>query len=228
MGNFGVFWGGSSGWLTRSGGYYVTRYHVLLSPNVVIFLLLRLSSPSSSKTRVIFAAMSSSLPIIWRSNSEEYEKARIGRVFNHRRPERSPLAVVAPTCTSHIIDTVLLAIQRECRISVRSGGHSWAAWSVRDDAILIDLGNFREISLDEKTGIVKASPSTTGRMLNSFLAEKGRMFAGGHCPDVGLGGFLLQGGMGWNCKASLNMRSFAALFSFRIELGLGVPEYYCH
>ena len=25
-------------------------------------------------------------------------------------------------------------------------------------------------------------------------------FAGGHCPDVGLGGFLLQGGMGWNCK----------------------------
>jgi FAD/FMN-containing dehydrogenase len=26
------------------------------------------------------------------------------------------------------------------------------------------------------------------------------MFAGGHCPDVGLGGFLLQGGMGWNCK----------------------------
>lgn len=144
--------------------------------------------------------MNSSLPVIWRSNSEEYEKARIGRVFNHRRPERSPLAVVAPTCTSHIIDTVLLAIQRKCRISVRSGGHSWAAWSVRDDAILIDLGNFREISLDEKTGIVKASPSTTGRMLNSFLAEKGCMFAGGHCPDVGLGGFLLQGGMGWNCK----------------------------
>lgn len=172
--------------------------------------------------------MSSSLPIIWRSNSEEYEKARIGRVFNHRRPETSPLAVVAPTCTSHIIDTVLLAIQRKCRISVRSGGHSWAAWSVRDDAILIDLGNFREISLDEKTGIIKASPSTTGRMLNSFLAEKGCMFAGGHCPDVGLGGFLLQGGMGWNCKASLNIRYFAALFSFRIELGLGVPEYCCY
>ena len=172
--------------------------------------------------------MSSSLPLIWRSNSEEYEKARIRHIFNYRRPERFPLAVVAPTRTSHIIDTVLLAIQRKCRISVRSGGHSWAAWSVRDDAILIDLGSFREISLDEKTGIVKASPSTTSRMLNSFLAEKGRMFAGGHCPDVGLGGFLLQGGMGWNCKASLNMRYFAALFSFRIELGLGVPKYCCH
>ena len=26
------------------------------------------------------------------------------------------------------------------------------------------------------------------------------MFPGGHCPDVGLGGFLLQGGMGWNCR----------------------------
>jgi hypothetical protein len=24
--------------------------------------------------------------------------------------------------------------------------------------------------------------------------------AGGHCPTVGIGGFLLQGGMGWNCR----------------------------
>jgi FAD/FMN-containing dehydrogenase len=86
---------------------------------------------------------------------------------------------------------------------VRSGGHSWAAWSVRDDAILIDLGNFKGIEFDENALIVKATPSTTGRMLNDFLGERGYLFAGGHCPDVGLGGFLLQGGMGWNCKACL-------------------------
>ncbi|KAK4539200.1 hypothetical protein LTR36_001158 [Oleoguttula mirabilis] len=37
-------------------------------------------------------------------------------------------------------------------------------------------------------------------MVNDVLNPRGYMFPGGHCPDVGLGGFLLQGGMGWNCK----------------------------
>lgn len=71
---------------------------------------------------------------------------------------------------------------------------------MRDDAILIDLGKYNFIEYDEDTKIAKVSPRTTGKVLSEYLAPKGRMFGGGHCPDVGLGGFLLQGGMGWNCK----------------------------
>ena len=97
-------------------------------------------------------------------------------------------------------DAVDLAIKRNTRLSVRSGGHSWACWSLRDDAVMLDLGKYNEIDYDDQTHIVKVSPSTNGRTLNKLLRTKGRMFAGGHCPDVGLGGFLLQGGMGWNCK----------------------------
>jgi FAD/FMN-containing dehydrogenase len=148
----------------------------------------------------------SSLPIIWRSSSDAstYEDARVGRVFNHRRPKRYPLAVVQASKESDVVDAVKLAIEKKCRVSVRSGGHSWAAWSVRDDAVLIDLGKYKECSLDEETRIVRASPSTTGRILNGYLIPKGFMFAGGHCPDVGIGGFLLQGGMGWNCRVRLS------------------------
>jgi len=39
---------------------------------------------------------------------------------------------------------------------------------------------------------------TTSGDLDVFLLLKGSIFAGGHCPNVGLGGFLLQGGVGWN------------------------------
>jgi FAD/FMN-containing dehydrogenase len=140
--------------------------------------------------------------VIWR-DSAAYEKARIGRVFNHRRPNRYPHGVVEATSVQDVINAVQLAKTQNLRVSIRSGGHSWAAWSVRDDAILIDLGKFNFIEYDEATKIAKVSPSTTGRVLNSYLITKGRMFGGGHCADVGLGGFLLQGGMGWNCKASL-------------------------
>ena len=141
-------------------------------------------------------------PIVRKGTSpdEEFHEASLGRVFNHRRPNRQPRAVVQASKPLHVKEAVQLAIKENCRVSVRSGGHSWAAWSVRDDAILIDLGNLKEIEYDEETKVVKCSPSTTGRVLNGILAQKGRMFAGGHCPDVGLGGFLLQGGMGWGCK----------------------------
>lgn len=142
------------------------------------------------------------LPIIWkdRSDVESYEKSRVERVFNHRRPSRYPVAIVEATSSEHVLQAVRLAKRLELQISVRSGGHSWAVWSVRNHAILIDLGNLKHIDLDEANGIVSVSPSTTGRALNTVLGQRGYMFAGGHCPDVGLGGFLLQGGMGWNCK----------------------------
>ncbi|CAK7234552.1 hypothetical protein SEUCBS140593_008982 [Sporothrix eucalyptigena] len=140
-----------------------------------------------------------SFPIHWRGDLY-YEHARIGRVFNHRRPDRYPLAVVEAKHEEHIVEAVKLANKLECRVSVRSGGHSWAAWSVRDDAILIDLGKYYELSYDAETHVAKVSPSITGRMLNTLLGHHGRLFPGGHCPDVGVGGFALQGGMGWNCK----------------------------
>ncbi|GAM86967.1 hypothetical protein ANO11243_049880 [Dothideomycetidae sp. 11243] len=142
------------------------------------------------------------LPIVWRESAdkEAYETARVGRVFNHRRPSRYPVAVVNAETEDHVAEAVKLAARLGVRVSVRSGGHSWAAWSVRDNAILIDLGAMKHLTLDEKSLTAVVSPSTTGRMLNGLLDQHGLMFPGGHCPDVGLGGFLLQGGMGWNCK----------------------------
>lgn len=156
---------------------------------------------SSDKRLLSKPAVSPSFPIIWKDNVA-YERARVGRVFNYRRPSRFPIAVVEATTEAHVVEAVKLANQLGCRVSVRSGGHSWAAWSVRDDAVLIDFGKLFHFHLDAETGVLEASPSMTGRMVNRLLEPHGRLFPGGHCPDVALGGFLLQGGMGWNCRVS--------------------------
>lgn len=150
-------------------------------------------------------ALPEGFPIVYRDEAspERFDDAAWGRVFNERRDRRRrPWAVVGATNPADVKVAVDLANSENRRVSVRSGGHSWAGWSVRDEAILIDFGNHNELSYDETTKIATCSTSTTGRILNDFLKDKGRMFAGGHCPDVGLGGFLLQGGMGWNCKVS--------------------------
>jgi FAD/FMN-containing dehydrogenase len=128
-----------------------------------------------------------------------YEQARTGRIFNARRPDRFPEAVLLAQSDDDVMEGVRLAAERGWTVSVRSGGHSWAAWSLRDDALLIDLGGMRDIAYDQATGIVSVRPAVQGGLeLAPFLAERGRAFPGGHCASVGLGGFLLQGGQGWN------------------------------
>jgi FAD/FMN-containing dehydrogenase len=130
-----------------------------------------------------------------------FEDARVGRVFNARRPDRMPAAVLFAEREADVVAGVRLARERGWKVSVRSGGHSWAAWSVRDDALLIDLGRMREMSYDAGSGVAAAQPAVKGGVeFAPFLAERGRTFTGGHCETVGLGGFLLQGGQGWNSR----------------------------
>jgi FAD/FMN-containing dehydrogenase len=131
-----------------------------------------------------------------------YEQARVGRIFNARHPDRFPAAVLLATGDDDVVFGVRLAAERGWPVSVRSGGHSWAAWSLRDDALLIDLGAMRDLAYDQESGVVSARPALRGGLdLAPFLAERGRAFPGGHCASVGLGGYLLQGGQGWDGRA---------------------------
>jgi FAD/FMN-containing dehydrogenase len=130
-----------------------------------------------------------------------FEEARVGPVFNMRRPDRLPAAVLNATSEADVVAGVRLAMANDWQVSIRSGGHSWAVWSVRDDTLLIDLGGLREMSYDSETEIATATPAVRGgNELAPFLAARGRFFPGGHCPSVGLGGFLLQGGQGWDAR----------------------------
>lgn len=88
--------------------------------------------------------------------------------------------------------------------------------ALRDEALLLDLGGLGRrvgggedgIAYDRSMEVVSVTPARTGREVNDFLTGQvggpgdeseegvGRFFPGGHSPDIGLGGFLLQGGMG--------------------------------
>ncbi len=130
-----------------------------------------------------------------------FDEAARGRIFNARQPTRRPAAVLRAADEAAVAAGVRLARAEGLKVAVRSGGHSWAAWSLRDDTLLIDLAAFTAMSYHDQTGIVTVGPAVRGGAdLDPFLAARGRFFAAGHCPTVGIGGFLLQGGMGWNCR----------------------------
>lgn len=130
-----------------------------------------------------------------------FGEAARSRIFNARQPARQPAAVLRAASEADVAAGVRLARAEGLKVAVRAGGHSWPAWSLRDDTLLIDLAAFTAMSYHDETGIVTAGPAVRGGLdLDPFLAARNRFFAGGHCPTVGIGGFLLQGGMGWNCR----------------------------
>jgi len=130
-----------------------------------------------------------------------FEEARTSRVFNRRLTSRAPAAVLRAASEHDVVRGVRLARARGWQVAVRSGGHSWAQWSVRTDALVIDVGGLREIGYDEATGVASAMPAVLGGAeLAPYLEARGRFFPGGHCPTVAIGGFLLQGGQGWNAR----------------------------
>ncbi|HUE68669.1 MAG TPA: FAD-binding oxidoreductase, partial [Candidatus Acidoferrum sp.] len=128
--------------------------------------------------------------------ADGYDEARFARVFNARRPERYPAAVLVAESEDDVVEGVRLARDRGWKVAIRAGGHSFPAWSLRDDGLVIDLGAFKETTFDERTGIVSVTPSVSGGELNAHLSRYGRFFTTGDCPTLGIGGFLLQGGVG--------------------------------
>jgi len=136
-----------------------------------------------------------------RRGEDGFGDAAVSRVFNQRQPQRRPAAILRAADAADVAKGVRLAKTEGLQVAVRAGGHSWAAWSLRENTLLIDLASVTGMSYDDATHVVTVGPAVRGGLdLDPYLAAKGRFFAGGHCPTVGLGGFLLQGGMGWNCR----------------------------
>ncbi len=127
-----------------------------------------------------------------------YEKARRDAVWNARAPARFPDLIVQAESDEDLVQAVRLARAEGMKIGVRSGGHSWAGNHVRDGGMLLDVSRLDSVSVDAEAMTATVGPGCRGDELLAALGEQGLFFPAGHCPGVALGGYLLQGGFGWN------------------------------
>jgi FAD/FMN-containing dehydrogenase len=137
--------------------------------------------------------------IFWRDDTG-YEHARLSAVSNGRKPDRFPDVIVRAQCNDDVVAAVQLAKERNLKIGIRSGGHSWAASFLRDGGMLLDLAQMNSFSVDVSTRTATIQPALKGSDLNRALLKDRLFFPSGHCMPVSLGGFLLQGGFGWNSR----------------------------
>jgi FAD/FMN-containing dehydrogenase len=127
-----------------------------------------------------------------------YEEARRNAVWNAMTPERYPDLIVLAASEQDCVRAVNLARERGSTVTVRSGGHSWAGNHLRDGSVLLDLSGLREVEVDPGSMRASAQPGCPGNELDALLEPLDLFFPVGHCPGVAIGGYLLQGGFGWN------------------------------
>ncbi len=113
-------------------------------------------------------------------------------------PDERPDVIFFPRTEADVAAIVKEAVLREQKVAVRSGGHSWAATSLRDGGVLIDLRHLTAVEIDVAGLIAWVQPGIRGGRLGALLTAAGVAFPVGHCGSPGVGGYLLGGGLGVN------------------------------
>ncbi|MCI3134656.1 FAD-binding oxidoreductase [Phenylobacterium aquaticum] len=129
-----------------------------------------------------------------------FDAAVLGTSFNARDPGRRPDLVVQANDVFDVVAAVNRARREGLTIGICSGGHSWAQNHIRDGGLMLDLSRLNSLEIDSKRGVAIVGPGCLGGDLDAALAKANLFFPVAHAYTVGLGGFLLQGGFGWNSR----------------------------
>jgi hypothetical protein len=129
-----------------------------------------------------------------------YETARRATVWNGLLPDRFPDVIVQALDTEDVIAALRYARAKGYRVGVRSGGHSWVASHLRDGGMLLDVSRLDHCTVDSNAMTAEVGPGKIASVLATELDSRGLFFPSGHCEGIRLGGYLLQGGYGWNSK----------------------------
>jgi FAD/FMN-containing dehydrogenase len=130
-----------------------------------------------------------------------YEPALRAAVANARTPDRHPDQIVLVRDAGDVSAALQQAARRGWQVGVRSGGHSWTGSHLRDGGLLLDLSLLRGYEINAATRTATAGPGLSGSVFTEALCEHNLAFPTGHCVNPCLGGFILQGGFGWNSRA---------------------------
>lgn len=130
----------------------------------------------------------------------DYESIRVGAVWQAIKPPHFPSLIVQARSEADIVEALRYARTRSLPVGILGTGHSYVGASLRDDGVLLDVSVLREVQIDPEARTARVQPGIRALELSTRLAEYNLAFPVAHNPTVGLGGYLLGGGMGWNAE----------------------------
>jgi FAD/FMN-containing dehydrogenase len=122
-------------------------------------------------------------------------------IYNQNFDHVLPRFVARPLDSRDARAAVRWAIAHDVPFRARSGGHSYAGYSVLRNGLVVDLRNLRRVSIDRRAGVVTIGAGAQLIDVFSALARHGVTIPAGSCPSVGIAGLALGGGQGLTGRA---------------------------
>lgn len=118
---------------------------------------------------------------------------------NLRFADVRPRGVVYCTTPQMVSDVINWCRAYDMPFAIRGGGHSYAGFST-SYGLVIDMAEMNDMSINADTGLATIGAGAINYEVYAALAEAGRTITHGRCPSVGLAGFLMGGGIGFNMR----------------------------
>jgi FAD/FMN-containing dehydrogenase len=130
---------------------------------------------------------------VFRPGDPKYEQLRKGYAAKF---DEHPELVVHPVNAKDIQVTLSFASSNHLPLAVRCGGHSYAGYSTCQGGLVLDMSGFRNIAIAGDKSHARVGGGMLCGAVEIETAKEGVAAVLGQCPSVGVGGFLLGGGVG--------------------------------
>merc|ERR1719295_1151521 len=113
-----------------------------------------------------------------------------------------PAVIVVPKTEKDISTILKTAAKYKMEISVRSGGHSYTCTNIKEGGVHIDMRQFDTMemlntSLSPTGKAMRLGPGRQWGDVLEFAPPTQYSYPHGQCRSVGVGGYLLGGGVNW-------------------------------
>jgi FAD/FMN-containing dehydrogenase len=142
-------------------------------------------------------------------NDDNYEIWRQSMHWHQSKPDRYPDMIVQAQSVDDVIAAVKHAAANKLKIALKSGGHNAAGSPMRNSGMLLDVAALNSVEIDSEKQIASIQPGVKSIQLVSEAGKQGLTFPAPHCPSVGLSGFTMGGGIGWNYSAHGGMSCYS-------------------
>lgn len=132
--------------------------------------------------------------------------------FSNQQRETIPACVVRPSNAEEVSSLLKTLFQYSCHFAIKSGGHAmFKGASNSNGGITIDLAKINGIEVSQDRGTTKVGTGARWGKVYEVIEPQGLTVVGGRDANVGVGGFLLGGGIsflsrryGWAMDNVLN------------------------
>jgi FAD/FMN-containing dehydrogenase len=130
---------------------------------------------------------------IFRPGDPKYEQLRKGYAAKF---DEHPALVVRPVNPQDIQAILSFVRSNHLPLAVRCGGHNYAGYSTCEGGIVLEMSGFRSIAIAADKSYARIGGGMLCGSVEIESAKAGVAAVLGQCPSVGVGGFLLGGGVG--------------------------------